>query len=93
MVVLRSPLIPLDIFDHLYHASHFYNRFDRVLSIEMFEHMKKYSSLLHKISTWLKPKKEAKGGEALLFVHIFCHKDSPYDFELDDGWVNGYPSS
>lgn len=43
----------------------------------MFEHMKSYSLLLQKISTWLKPNKEAKTGEALLFVHIFCHRDTP----------------
>lgn len=37
-----------------------------------------YEFLLRKISTWLKPNKEAKSGEALLFVHIFCHRDTPY---------------
>ncbi|KAM0747909.1 S-adenosyl-L-methionine-dependent methyltransferase [Meredithblackwellia eburnea MCA 4105] len=62
-------------------------KFDRVLSIEMFEHMKNYEELFRKISTWLKPNKEAKTGEALLFVHIFCHRDSPYHFEEDDGWM------
>lgn len=36
-----------------------------------------YEHLLKKISTWLKPNKEAQSGEALLFVHIFCHKDTP----------------
>ncbi len=40
--------------------------FDRVLSIEMFEHMKNYETLLGRISSWLRP-----GG--LLFVHIFVH--------------------
>lgn len=43
----------------------------------MMEHMKNYEQLLNKISTWLKPNKEAKSGEALLFIHIFCHKDTP----------------
>ncbi|KAI4801432.1 S-adenosyl-L-methionine-dependent methyltransferase [Aureobasidium sp. EXF-8846] len=52
--------------------------FDRVLSIELFEHMKNYQLLLRKVSTLLK-----SGGK--LFVHIFAHKDSPYDFE--DGWM------
>lgn len=52
--------------------------FDRVMTIEMMEHMKNYEAIFHKISTWLKPNKEAKTGEALLFVHIFCHKDTPY---------------
>jgi hypothetical protein len=36
-----------------------------------------YEFLLRKISTWLRPNKEAKSGEALLFVHIFCHRDTP----------------
>ena len=48
--------------------------FDRVLSIEMFEHMKNYDFLLKKVSVWLK-----SGGK--LFVHIFCHKSDPYDME------------
>lgn len=53
-------------------------QFDRVLSIEMFEHMKNYELLLSKISTLLKP-----GGK--LFVHLFAHKNTPYDFE--SGWM------
>ena len=48
--------------------------FDRVLSIEMFEHMKNYDFLLKKVSVWLK-----SGGK--LFVHIFCHKSDSYDME------------
>ncbi|QRV79568.1 cyclopropane-fatty-acyl-phospholipid synthase [Ceratobasidium sp. AG-Ba] len=62
-------------------------RFDRILSIEMFEHMKNYQSLMHKISTWLKPNAKAAGGEALVFIHIFLHKTMPYDFEEGDGWM------
>lgn len=52
--------------------------YDRVVSIELFEHMKNYQLLLKKVSSLLKP-------EGKLFVHIFAHKDSPYDFE--DGWM------
>ncbi|SCV71705.1 BQ2448_3293 [Microbotryum intermedium] len=62
--------------------------FDRILSIEMFEHMKNYEHLLKKVSSWLKPNAEAKTGEALLFVHIFCHRDTPYHFEENDGWMS-----
>ncbi|KAJ3837618.1 S-adenosyl-L-methionine-dependent methyltransferase [Lentinula raphanica] len=50
-------------------------RFDRILSIEMFEHMKNYQILLKKVSTWLKTP------ESLLFIHIFCHRTTPYHFE------------
>ncbi|KAI0044222.1 S-adenosyl-L-methionine-dependent methyltransferase [Auriscalpium vulgare] len=62
-------------------------RFDRVLSIEMFEHMKNYELLLRKISTWMKPSKAEDSDPALLFVHIFCHKTVTYDFEESDGWM------
>ncbi|KAF9886006.1 hypothetical protein FE257_012187 [Aspergillus nanangensis] len=57
------------------------NKYDRVISIECFEHMKNYESLLQKVSTGLKP-----GGK--LFVHIFAHRDSPYHFENEDGWMS-----
>jgi cyclopropane-fatty-acyl-phospholipid synthase len=48
--------------------------FDRVVSIEMFEHMKNYEQLLRRIARWLVP-----GG--LLFVHIFTHHRLAYHFE------------
>jgi cyclopropane fatty-acyl-phospholipid synthase-like methyltransferase len=54
------------------------NSFDRVVSIELFEHMKNYSLLLAKVSRALRP-----GGK--LFVHIFAHHSTPYDFET--GWM------
>ncbi len=57
-------------------------RFDRVLSIEMFEHMRNYSQLLRKISSWLRP-------EGKLFVHIFTHERFAYPFATDgaDDWM------
>jgi cyclopropane-fatty-acyl-phospholipid synthase len=48
--------------------------FDRIVSIEMFEHMRNYQTLLHRISTWLAP-----GGA--LFVHVFAHRRHAYPFE------------
>eukprot|EP00850_Spirogloea_muscicola_P015760 SM000123S25872 [mRNA] locus=s123:330872:333590:- [translate_table: standard] len=56
--------------------------YDRILSIEMFEHMKNYQKLLHKVSVWLKP-------DGLLFIHIFTHKQYAYHFETanDDDWM------
>jgi cyclopropane-fatty-acyl-phospholipid synthase len=51
--------------------------FDRVVSIEMFEHMRNYEKLLGRISSWLKP-------EGKLFVHIFTHKNLAYLFEDND---------
>ncbi|MDH3253975.1 MAG: cyclopropane-fatty-acyl-phospholipid synthase family protein [Acidobacteriota bacterium] len=48
--------------------------FDRIVSVEMFEHMRNYSALLDRLSTWLEP-------QGKLFVHIFCHHSRPYFFE------------
>ncbi|KAJ7594491.1 S-adenosyl-L-methionine-dependent methyltransferase [Mycena floridula] len=59
--------------------------FDRILSIEMFEHMKNYEILLKKISTWLRPCTPKE--PSLLFIHIFCHRTTPYHFEEGDGWM------
>lgn len=59
--------------------------FDRCLSIEMFEHMRNYDTLLGNIARWLKP-----GGK--LFVHIFCHRSLMYPFETEgsDNWMGRY---
>ena len=48
--------------------------YDRVVSIEMFEHMRNYKKLLSKISCLLKD-------DGKLFIHIFTHKDIVYPFE------------
>ena len=48
--------------------------FDRVVSIEMFEHMRNYQALLRGIARWLRP-----GGA--LFVHVFAHRRFAYPFE------------
>lgn len=57
-------------------------RFDRVISIEMFEHMRNYEALMGKIAGWLKP-----GGK--LFVHLFAHRRFAYPFEDQgaDDWL------
>lgn len=63
----------------------FDTRFDRIVSIEMFEHMKNYQLLFEKVSAWLKP-------EGQLFVHVFTHKDYAYHY-LDEGehdWLTRY---
>lgn len=51
--------------------------FDRVVSVEMFEHMKNYRELMARIASWLRP-----GGR--LFVHIFTHKEYAYPFVARD---------
>jgi cyclopropane-fatty-acyl-phospholipid synthase len=55
-----------------------HRRFDRVLSIEMFEHMKNYEALLAKVASWLNP-----GGA--FFCHVFSHDHLAYPYV--DGWM------
>lgn len=59
--------------------------FDRVISVEMFEHMRNFDELLFRISRWLTP-----GGK--LFVHHFCHHQLRYPFETegDINWMGRY---
>lgn len=56
--------------------------FDRCISVEMFEHMRNYGTLLARIADWLRP-----GGK--LFVHVFAHRSLMYPFETDgpDNWL------
>lgn len=49
-------------------------RFDRVVSVEMFEHMANWRTLLGRVRTWLGP-------EGRLFIHIFTHRSTPYRFD------------
>jgi len=59
--------------------------FDRVVSVEMFEHMRNHEVLLRKIAGWLKP-------AGKLFVHIFTHRDYTYLFDPKDDtdWMSRY---
>jgi cyclopropane-fatty-acyl-phospholipid synthase len=59
--------------------------FDRVVSIEMFEHMRNYQELLRRIQQWIKP-------DGRLFVHIFCHRHLvyPYETEGSANWMGQY---
>jgi len=57
-------------------------RFDRVASVEMVEHVRNWPLLLERIASWLMP-------EGRLFVHHFCHRHFAYPYEIDgDGdWM------
>ena len=59
--------------------------FDRVVSVEMFEHMRNYETLMRRIASWLAP-------QGTLFVHIFTHKTFAYPFEVRDesDWMAKY---
>jgi cyclopropane-fatty-acyl-phospholipid synthase len=50
-------------------------KFDRVVSVEMFEHMRNYETLLARVAGWMRP-------QATLFVHIFTHREFAYPFEV-----------
>jgi len=60
-------------------------RFDRIVSIEMFEHMRNYEKLFERVSGWLKP-------DGLLFVHVFAHREFAYPFvaEGTQSWMAKY---
>ncbi len=60
-------------------------KFDRVVSIEMFEHMRNYQKLLNRVASWMKD-----GGK--LFIHIFTHVEHAYFYKLNQGfdWMARY---
>jgi len=53
------------------------DQYDRIVSVEMFEHMRNWPGLFQRLSTWL-----TDGGR--FFMHVFCHRSVPYLFE-DNG--------
>jgi cyclopropane-fatty-acyl-phospholipid synthase len=59
--------------------------YDRVVSVEMFEHMRNYDQIFERIATWLRP-----SGKCL--IHIFCHRQMAYVFETDGAvnWMGRY---
>jgi len=58
-------------------------KFDRVVSVEMFEHMRNYRALFARIHDWLVP-------QGRFFMHIFCHRSTPYEFvdQGPDDWMS-----
>jgi cyclopropane-fatty-acyl-phospholipid synthase len=56
-------------------AFELHSRYDRIISVEMFEHMSNWKGLLERIKTWLEP------GKGRLFIHVFSHKHTPYRFD------------
>jgi len=57
-------------------------RFDRVVSVEMFEHMTNWQALLRRVRLWLRP-------HGRLFLHVFSHRAAPYLFDHADkeDWI------
>ena len=60
-------------------------RFDRVVSVEMFEHMRNWEALLGKVARWLRP-------DGRLFLHVFAHREFAYPFEVRDesDWMSAH---
>ena len=60
-------------------------KYDRIVSIEMFEHTKNTKKLMNLINKWLKP-------NGRFFMHVFAHKDNPYYFDRDqkNAWMAKY---
>jgi cyclopropane-fatty-acyl-phospholipid synthase len=73
-VIARENLRNLEIITADINTFEFQDQADRIVSIEMFEHLRNYKTLFGKLSRWLKD-------DGKLFVHIFCHKDLIYFFE------------
>lgn len=60
-------------------------RFDRIVSLEMFEHMRNWRQLFGRVHDWLKP-------DGRFFMHVFCHQRHPFPYE-DKGpedWMSHY---
>lgn len=69
----------MNIFDASHHS------YDRVVSVEMFEHMRNHGELYRRIGCWLK-------ADGKFFKHIFVHRDAPYLFEdnNDNDWMSRF---
>jgi cyclopropane-fatty-acyl-phospholipid synthase len=52
------------------------DQYDRVVSVEIFEHLRNYAAMLERVAGWLRP-------QGKVFIHVFCHRDYAYLFETD----------
>lgn len=60
-------------------------RYDRIVSVEMFEHMRNWEKLLSRVGEWLLP-------DGRVFLHVFAHQRYAYPFEVRDetDWMSKY---
>jgi cyclopropane-fatty-acyl-phospholipid synthase len=60
-------------------------KYDRIISVEMFEHMRNWQTLYGKVASWLRP-------NGKFFKHIFIHRNTPYLFEVqaEDDWMSAH---
>lgn len=82
---VRKGLSNLTVITQDMNDFHTDSRFDRVVSVEMFEHMSNWQALLARVAGWLRP-------EGRLFLHVFTHCDKPYRFDMSDkaDWIAQY---
>ena len=61
------------------------SHFDRIVSVEMFEHMRNWPRLMQRVADWLTP-------DGRFFLHVFTHEGAPYLFEVADAsdWMSQY---
>ena len=52
-------------------------RFDRIVSVEMFEHLRNWPEMFRRVAGWLEP-------HGRFFMHVFVHRGTPYSFEARD---------
>ncbi len=74
-----------NIVDFEFAATDLQGGFDRIVSVEMFEHMKNYRLLFAKVARWL-------ADDGRVFVHVFAHRNVAYHFEdrEADDWMTRY---
>jgi len=60
-------------------------RFDRIVSVEMFEHLRNWPQAFRKVANWL-------ADDGRFFLHVFAHREAPYAFEVRDAtdWMGQY---
>lgn len=60
-------------------------RFDRIVSVEMFEHLRNWPRAFAQVASWLQP-------QGQFFLHVFAHRGAPYPFEVRDAsdWMSQY---
>jgi cyclopropane-fatty-acyl-phospholipid synthase len=58
-------------------------RFDRVVSVEMFEHLRNWPEIFRRVASWLEP-------DGRFFMHVFTHRSTPYAFDVRDAtdWMS-----
>ncbi len=80
LTVITRDMNEFDAAEHVADAG-----FDRVVSVEMFEHMRNWEHLLGRVSGWLAP-------DARVFIHVFAHRDFDYPFDVVDesDWMSRY---